>query len=96
VLVIRSDRLSLHALTDTEALQTVLLFEGDPVVISLEIHSWFSSWACVSTHPLEQMGRAFAASKAGRQVARSWPGQSRRQSDPGEELCQPGRSRFWA
>jgi chemotaxis protein CheX len=29
----------LHSLTDTGALRTVLLFEGEPVVISLEIHS---------------------------------------------------------
>ena len=30
---------SLRSLTDTKALRTVLLFEGDPIVISLEIHS---------------------------------------------------------
>jgi chemotaxis protein CheX len=29
----------LHSLADTGALRTVLLFEGEPVVISLEIHS---------------------------------------------------------
>ena len=29
----------LHSLADTGALRTVLLFEGEPIVISLEIHS---------------------------------------------------------
>jgi hypothetical protein len=36
--VIAGGNYSLHALADTEVLQTVLLFEGYPVVISLEIH----------------------------------------------------------